>query len=155
MDEERKRIYYLKNGQRATTADIKTWLDAQFGAAPLTRNASSLPAYLQMAERLRQAISAGTFPIGYVIPSTARLAAIYRVSTAVSRQAVDQLQREGLVEGRAGVGNIVIALPDDTKPGEHELARLTTLLGELSAAALDQAHGLVDEELARRNGTDG
>jgi len=55
--------------------------------------------YQRLANRLRQLIEAGEWPPGYRVPSHAQLQAEHRVGRGVVERAVQQLRREGLVEG--------------------------------------------------------
>ncbi|WP_406116950.1 GntR family transcriptional regulator [Streptomyces virginiae] len=60
-----------------------------------------------IAEDLRRQIAAGHFEAGERLPSEARLAALYAVSTPTLRSALALLQGEGLVEKIHGNGNFV------------------------------------------------
>ncbi|MFB6482953.1 GntR family transcriptional regulator [Streptomyces virginiae] len=60
-----------------------------------------------IAEDLRRQIAAGHFKAGERLPSEARLATLYTVSTPTLRSALALLQGEGLVEKIHGSGNFV------------------------------------------------
>ncbi|MFG2750039.1 GntR family transcriptional regulator [Streptomyces xanthophaeus] len=60
-----------------------------------------------IAEDLRRQIAAGHFKAGERLPSEARLATLYAVSTPTLRSALALLQGEGLVEKVHGSGNFV------------------------------------------------
>src|ERR687898_407562 len=62
------------------------------------------PAYLRVADDLRQQISNGTLPPHARLPSQASIRARYGVSDTVALEARKVLMAEGLVEGRSGSG---------------------------------------------------
>lgn len=106
------------------------------------------PKYLHVAAELRRAISAGTYPIGSELPSTAKLTETYGVSTTAVRAAVRELQSEGLVRGHAGKAVYVTALPSsapaDDRTLEARVQELTETVRNLDSrlAALErEAHG--------------
>ncbi|MFJ1564518.1 GntR family transcriptional regulator [Streptomyces erythrochromogenes] len=78
-----------------------------------------------IAEDLRRQIAAGHFQAGERLPSEARLATLYTVSTPTLRGALALLQGEGLVEKIHGSGNFV-------RRARHKL----TYIGGKGAAAL-------------------
>ncbi|MGW6703580.1 GntR family transcriptional regulator [Streptomyces sp. NPDC054956] len=65
------------------------------------------PAYIQIADDLRQRILDGVLRTGDKLPSEAALMADYGVSRIVVRGAVDILQNEGLVSKEQGRGTFV------------------------------------------------
>ncbi|HEY7486966.1 MAG TPA: GntR family transcriptional regulator [Streptosporangiaceae bacterium] len=69
------------------------------------------PAYLRIADELRDGIRAGSHPAGSRLPTMAILSATYGVSEIVVRQAISVLRGEGLVETRRGGGTIVRVHP--------------------------------------------
>lgn len=66
------------------------------------------PAYLQVAEALRQKIRAGHLRPGDQLPSYSELMREYDVSITVARSAVAQLRTEGLVTTHQGKGAFVL-----------------------------------------------
>ena len=86
------------------------------------------PKYVEVAASLRNAIAAGTYPVGSELPSTARLTEQFAVSTTVVRAAVRELRGEGLVVGQPGKAVYVRAVPGEpsaTTPVEQRLDELT------------------------------
>lgn len=73
------------------------------------------PAYLQVAEDLRQQIRTGALAAGDPLPSTARLAEQYDCSASVIKMAVSLLRTEGLVIGQQGKG---VFVRDSTTPSD-------------------------------------
>ena len=69
------------------------------------------PAYLLVADELRQQILAGRYAPGARLPTMAELRQAYGVSEIVIRHAVSLLRLEGLVETRRGGGTVVRARP--------------------------------------------
>ena len=69
------------------------------------------PAYLLVADELRQQIQSGQYPPGARLPTMEELRRFYGVSEIVIRHAVSLLRQEGLVETRRGGGTVVRARP--------------------------------------------
>jgi GntR family transcriptional regulator len=69
------------------------------------------PAYIFVAEELRQRIRTGTYAPGARLPTIEELRRVYGVSEIVIRHAVALLRHEGLVETRRGGGTIVRSRP--------------------------------------------
>jgi GntR family transcriptional regulator len=69
------------------------------------------PAYLRIAELLRDRIRDGRYPQGARLPTMSELRAEHGVSEIVVRQAIALLRGEGLVETRRGGGTIVKVAP--------------------------------------------
>ncbi|MEU0935611.1 GntR family transcriptional regulator [Embleya sp. NPDC005971] len=67
------------------------------------------PAYVRVANALRERIRAGEFPPGSRIPSRAEITATYEVGHTSALEALRLLTAEGLVEGRQGSGTYVRA----------------------------------------------
>ncbi len=74
--------------------------------ASLERNAPA-PLYRQLATTLRRQIAAGEARPGDRLPSESQLIARFGVSRITVRQALSDLEREGLVERSAGRGTFV------------------------------------------------
>lgn len=69
------------------------------------------PAYLRIADTLREGIRDGSLPPGTRLPTLAELCDVHGVSEIVVRQAVALLRGEGLVETRRGGGTLVKVVP--------------------------------------------
>ena len=69
------------------------------------------PAYLRIADTLREGIRDGSLPPGTRLPTIAELCETHGVSVIVVRQAVALLRGEGLVETRRGGGPRVKVVP--------------------------------------------
>jgi DNA-binding GntR family transcriptional regulator len=73
--------------------------------------AGHVPLYLQVAQLLRQAIMAGRYVTGDMLPGENALTVQYQVSPSVARAAVRVLREEGLVATRRGSGSFVRSVP--------------------------------------------
>jgi len=67
--------------------------------------------YIAIYRDLKQKISAGTYPVGSMLPSGDVLAAQYETSRITLRKALDILSREGVVARRRGAGTTVASQP--------------------------------------------
>lgn len=83
---------------------------------------STVPLYRQAADFVRQRIQRGDFKIGDRIPSEAQLGQLLGVSRITVRQAVSELERDGLLKRVPGKGTFVQSHPT-------RLERLTSLTG--------------------------
>jgi len=72
---------------------------------------SAVPLYLQMASVMRQRIDEGEWPAGHRLPSLDELAAQFEVARVTARQAVTELDRDGLIWRAQGKGTFVKESP--------------------------------------------
>jgi DNA-binding LacI/PurR family transcriptional regulator len=72
-----------------------------------------------LAERLRQQISDGDWPVGGRLPTEPQLAAVHAVGVNTVRRAVGLLVAEGIVERRQGSGTYVAQRPLATSTGRR------------------------------------
>ena len=79
----------------------------------------ALPQYQQVADTLRRRIRDGAYCAGDTLPSAAELERAFSVSNITIRKACEVLAREGLIEGRRGVGTVVM---EPTQPAEIEVS---------------------------------
>jgi GntR family transcriptional regulator len=73
----------------------------------MVSRAAGRPAYLQVADALREQITSGEFTPGAKLPSERELMDTWKVSSRTIRVALDQLRAEGLVISRQGSGVFV------------------------------------------------
>lgn len=73
------------------------------------RNDGARPRYQRLAQQLRDEIESGRYPLGSLLPTEFEIGAQFRVSRATVREAIRQLQVDGLVSRRAGIGTRVEA----------------------------------------------
>ncbi|MFC4943330.1 winged helix-turn-helix domain-containing protein [Pseudonocardia sp. GCM10023141] len=96
------------------------------------------PKYQQVADELRRAIRAGTYPVGGELPSTAKLTQAYEVSTTVVRAAIRELRDEGLVIGQPGKAVYVTAEPASPRMAANDIeGRLEQLSATVHTALRD------------------
>src|SRR5262252_320167 len=104
---------------------------------------SAVPPYLQIAQQVRQALRMGVLTVGDQLPSVREVVAATAVNPNTVLKAYRDLEREGLVEARAGHGTFVRGRPPGPPPAT--LSRL----GRGLAQWVRQAHeaGLDDESI--------
>lgn len=92
------------------------------------------PAYLQVAEALRQEIRSGELSPGEQLPSYSELMREYDVSITVARSAVAELRAEGLLTTHQGKGAFVLeGAAEAAVPRDAAVAALRRELEALSA----------------------
>jgi GntR family transcriptional regulator len=85
---------------------------------------SGVPAYLQLAQQVKQAIRMGVLNVGDKLPTVKEVVAEVTVNPNTVMKAYWQLEHEGLVEGRQGVGTFVASRPAGPPPAiQQRLAR--------------------------------
>jgi DNA-binding GntR family transcriptional regulator len=89
------------------------------------------PAYLQIADELREQIRSGQFAPGDVLPSPVQLADQFESSASVVKMAVGILRNEGLVVGQQGKG--VFVRTSDDPPPQEPTGALDVIRDELRA----------------------
>ncbi|MEM7338547.1 MAG: GntR family transcriptional regulator [Actinomycetota bacterium] len=95
--------------------------------------------YQEIADELRQQITAGEYGSGQVLPSESTLGAVHDASRVTIRKALERLRDEGLVESRQGFGWLVAteALP-------QALAGLKTIDEQLAASGRRSERRVLD-----------
>jgi GntR family transcriptional regulator len=101
------------------------------------------PPYLQIVWQVRQALRMGVLSVGDQLPTVREVVAAVAVNPNTVLKAYRDLEREGLVEARAGHGTFVRALPPGPPPGTH--SRLGRSLAQWVREARDA--GLDDESM--------
>ncbi|MFJ8219727.1 PLP-dependent aminotransferase family protein [Bacillus cereus] len=66
-----------------------------------------IPKYIQIIEYIKNKISVGEWTMGSKIYSQRKLANMFNVNRSTVITALEELQAEGLIEGKRGMGNIV------------------------------------------------
>jgi GntR family transcriptional regulator len=100
---------------------------------------SVVPPYLQIVQQVRQALRMGVLKVGDQLPTVREVVSETAINPNTVLKAYRDLEREGLVEARAGHGTFVRGLPPGPPPGTHSrLGRsLATWVREARAAGLD------------------
>jgi GntR family transcriptional regulator len=85
---------------------------------------SGVPAYLQLSQQVKQALRMGILQVGDKLPTVKEVVAEEAVNPNTVAKAYSELEHEGLVEGRQGVGTFVARRPAGPPPGTQlRLAR--------------------------------
>ena len=102
-------------------------------------SASGVATYLQLVQQVRQAIRLGMLRAGDQLPTAAQVVASLAINPNTVLKAYRDLDREGLVRARPGLGTFVIATlpPGDPKAQARFLASMTRWLADARAAGLD------------------
>ena len=106
---------------------------------------SGVPTYLQLVQQVHQAVRLGVLKPGDQLPTVKEVVGTLTINPNTVLRAYKQLDLEGIVEGRRGVGTFVAndiapVPPDDDRKGLH-----TSLERWLARA---RAAGLTDAEIA-------
>jgi GntR family transcriptional regulator len=104
---------------------------------------SGVPAYLQLVQQIKQALRMGVLEVGDKLPTVKEVVAEVAINPNTVMKAYWELEHEGLVEGRQGVGTFVSRRPDGPPPRTQ--ARLARSLERWVASARHE--GLDDESI--------
>ena len=104
---------------------------------------SGVPAYLQLVEQVKQALRMGLLGVGDQLPTVKQVVAEVAVNPNTVLKAYRELERDGLVEGRQGLGTFVRRRPAGPPPGTQ--ARLAGGLARWIEGA--RAEGMDDEAI--------
>jgi GntR family transcriptional regulator len=104
---------------------------------------SVTPPYLQIVQQVRQALRMGVIDVGDQLPTVREVVAATAINPNTVLKAYRDLEREGLVEARAGHGTFVRSRPPGPPPGTH--SRLGRSLARWVRDARDA--GLDDESI--------
>src|ERR1700761_8340884 len=101
---------------------------------------SGVPPYLQLVQQVRQALRMGLLGIGDQLPTVREVVSEVAVNPNTVLKAYRDLEREGLVEARAGAGTFVLRRPAGPPPATHSrLGRsLARWVREAREAGLDE-----------------
>ena len=80
---------------------------------------SVVPPYLQIVQQVRQAMRMGLLDVGDQLPAVREVVGATAVNPNTVLKAYRDLEREGLVQARAGQGTFVASLPPGPPPGTH------------------------------------
>jgi DNA-binding transcriptional regulator YhcF (GntR family) len=104
---------------------------------------SVVPPYLQIVQQVRQALRMGVLDVGDQLPTVREVVAATAINPNTVLKAYRDLEREGLVQPRAGHGTFVLRRPPGPPPGTH--ARLARGLAQWVSGAREA--GLDDESI--------
>src|SRR3984893_10762104 len=100
--------------------------------------ASGVATYLQLVQQVRQALQLGILEPGDRLPTAQQVVARLAINPNTVLKAYRDLEREGLVKGRPGMGTFVIrTLHGSAPPAQRRiLAAMTDLLRSARSAGL-------------------
>jgi GntR family transcriptional regulator len=109
---------------------IEFHVEARTGVAP----------YMQLVHQVRQALRLGLLSEGDRLPKVKDVAAKVAINPNTVLKAYRQLENEGLVSPKPGVGTFVTGTLGDAKPAEHAPLRreLELWLANARGAGLDE-----------------
>jgi GntR family transcriptional regulator len=116
----------------------------------------STPIYAQIERALRAAIASGRLKVGDQLPTVREMAVTLRVNANTVARVYSDLERQGVLETRRGVGSFVSATPERARPPDEHQRRLrafvTRVLADAAAAGFS-ADELADQLAAHRKDT--
>jgi GntR family transcriptional regulator len=80
---------------------------------------SNLPPYRQIVEQVRHALLSGVLRPGDRLPTVKEVVGALAINPNTVLKAYRDLEREGLVQGKQGVGTFVTRRPDGPPPGQQ------------------------------------
>jgi GntR family transcriptional regulator len=110
------------------------------------------PLYAQLERGLRAGIAAGRLKPGDQLPTVRTLAVELKINANTVARVYGDLERNGIIETRRGVGSFVAATPEKARPAREHDRRLrafaTRVLAEAGAAgfALDDLLAELDAQ---------
>ena len=104
---------------------------------------SVTPPYLQIVQQVRHALRMGLLDVGDQLPTVREVVGATAINPNTVLKAYRDLEREGLVQARAGHGTFVLRRPEGPPPGTH------SRLGRSLAGWVREAReaGLDDESI--------
>lgn len=83
---------------------------------------SHVPIFRQIADHIRRAVAAGVYQPGETIPSLRQLALELVVNPNTVQRAYEELEREGLIQARKGLGMYVTPRGAESAQSQSEAA---------------------------------
>jgi DNA-binding transcriptional regulator YhcF (GntR family) len=101
---------------------------------------SGVPTYLQLVQQVRQAVRLGLLGAGDQLPTVKEVVGSLAINPNTVLRAYRELDREGVVEGRRGVGTFVVADAVPLPPADVKELRagLERWIARARAAGLDE-----------------
>jgi GntR family transcriptional regulator len=93
---------------------------------------SALPLHAQLERRIRQAVVIGTLSIGDQLPTVRELAVALRINANTVAKVYRELEHEGLLETRRGVGTFIARLEKQPTKRERD-RRMSEIIADLLA----------------------
>src|SRR6187549_2198113 len=111
---------------------------------PTISSAAPGPLYQQIIDGLKRDISEGRLPAGAPLPSFRQLAEELLVSLITVKRAYEELEREGIIYRRQGLGTFVADRGDDRSRAVRRAAAERAIASAVSAG---REAGMSDREL--------
>ena len=108
---------------------------------------SHIPYYIQLIEALKEKISLGEWKVGDQLPSEPELCEIYGVSRTVVRQALREIELEGLITRRKGKGTFIA----EHKISESLAQKLTGFYQDMVERDLESETKVLRHEIVPAN----
>jgi GntR family transcriptional regulator len=105
---------------------------------------SSTSPYLQIVEQVKRALLLGHLQVGDQLPTVKEVVASIAINPNTVLKAYRQLEQQGIVAGRPGIGTFIVQTLATS--GNPELPRLREALGEWLERA--EAAGIDDDTIA-------
>jgi GntR family transcriptional regulator len=117
---------------------------------------SGVPPYLQIVQQVKQALSMGILQEGDRLPTVKEVVGMVAINPNTVFKAYRELESEGIVQGRTGIGTFVLKRPDGPPPDiTTGLAKeLDSWIDKATAAGLRSEHieALIRTQLQERGG---
>src|SRR5262245_57617087 len=116
----------------------------------------STPIYAQIERALRAAIAAGRLAAGDQLPTVRQMAVDLQVNANTVARVYADLERQGVLETRRGVGSFVLASPTKARPPSEHARRLrafaTRVLADATAAGFTAEEVIAQLDAHRKDG---
>jgi GntR family transcriptional regulator len=101
---------------------------------------SGVPPYMQVAQQVKHAMRLGLLEPGDQLPTVKEVVGQLAINANTVLKAYRELEYEGLVEGRPGIGTFVLRIPPGPSPANQAALRrsLDRWVTEALAAGLDR-----------------
>lgn len=120
--------------------------------ADRTDKSANRPRYRRIADELTGKISAGTYPVGRLLPTELELCAKYHASRSTVREALRILRDAGLISRRRRTGTEVVAqtAPVSYRQPTNSVGDLLQYAEETRITILSERRVICDAKLARQ-----
>src|SRR5262245_14936932 len=95
----------------------------------------STPIYAQIERALKAAIASGRLKVGDQLPTVRQLAVDLQINANTVARVYADLERQGVLETRRGVGSFISASPEQARPPDEHHRRLNAFVTRVLADA--------------------
>jgi GntR family transcriptional regulator len=107
---------------------------------------SDIPLYSQLVSIIKRNISAGTLAVGALLPSETELCSAFNVSRSTVRQAIGELEGDGLVIRKQGRGTYVAE-----RKMRRRAENVYSFTSEISALGMTPSSTILEFEIISRH----